>query len=451
MGPPAPDTAGAPRIIAGNVPAEAEKSPNTRLLYRMAVYPVNAVKKILFPPAAISSTGEYYSGRQILLGPEIRAALENRYGAATRYSSGGQVSVNLYSAIPIPGENPETAAGAVLVSRSSYGILLNLYRLRLDIIKIFLVSLGVSLLLSLGLSLTITLPVKKLKQEAEGVLDKSGRFSGHFRGLKRRDEIGDLSRSLSALSERLERRIAFIDRFTADLLHELKNPLAAIRGQVELSLSSPVREEKLLRGIEQEEKRMERFLARLRELSRIDNALDREETEDVDLGDFIPLFLERYRQDHPGLQLRFENRAGGRAPARVNPDRLIQALANPMDNAVSFSPAGGTVLLKLEKGEDLKAADKNRAEFSLFWRLTIDDQGPGIREEGGNGEAFPGARYFERFYSERSPEERERHSGLGLSIVRAIVEGYGGRCSLTNRRSAAGCRFSMTLPRTEGP
>jgi signal transduction histidine kinase len=99
--------------------------------------------------------------------------------------------------------------------------------------------------------------------------------------------------------------------------------------------------------------------------------------------------------------------------------------------------------------------NKNTAKF---WRVTIDDQGPGIREE--SGEAFPGARYFERFYSERPQGEKENHSGLGLSIVRTIAEGYGGRCSLANRydrgKSAAGespaerrvegCRFVMILP-----
>jgi two-component system sensor histidine kinase ChvG len=415
---------------AGLAGAE-EKTPNSLFLYRVAVYPVNVVKKLFLPPPAVFSAGEYYSGRQILLGPEILAALEGRYGAATRFSSGGQVSVNLYSAIPVPGENPETTAGAVLVSRSSSGILYNLYRLRLDIIKIFFVSLALSLLLSLVLSLTITAPIKKLKREAEGMLDPAGHFSGHIRGLKRKDEIGDLSRSLSALSLKLEKRITFIDSFTSDLLHELKNPLAAIRGQVELSLSSPIKEEKLLRGIEQEETRVERLLARLRELSRIDNALDREETEAVDLGRFIPLLLERYRREPP--EIRFDNRAAGPAMVRANPDRLIQALTNPLDNARSFSPPHGSVRIILAR---------EAGEIPL-WRIAVEDQGPGIREESGD-------LFFERFYSERPQGDRENHSGLGLAIVRSIVQGYGGSCSLANRKGKGGCRFVMTLPEAEG-
>jgi two-component system sensor histidine kinase ChvG len=417
-------------------PSVVQGGMNETLLYRIAVYPLNILKKLFFPPPANYGDAEYYSGSRILLGPEIQAALEGRYGAATRISSGGQVSVNLYSAIPIPGEKEGEIAGAVLVSRSSYGILLNLYRLRLDIVKIFLASLAFSLVLSLTLSFSITRPIKKLKSEAEQVLDKAGHFTGHFRGLKRKDEIGDLSRSLSGLSQKLEKRIGFIDTFTSDLLHELKNPLAAIRGQAELALASPVKEERLLRGIEQEERRMERFLARLRELSRIDNALEQEEMETVDLCRFLPLLLES-RQGAPGeppdIQIQFTPPPGP-ALVRINSDRLFQALSNPLENAVSYSPPGGIVTVVLERAESQGPGDP--AE----WCITIDDEGPGIREESGE-------RYFERFYSERPQGEKENHSGLGLAIVRAIATGYGGRCSLANRKEGnRGCRFTLVLP-----
>jgi two-component system sensor histidine kinase ChvG len=424
--PPAPTHSKAANNEAGN--DDADDSPNASILYRAVVYPVNLLKRLLFPPQVSYEGAEFYSGQQILLGPEIRSALEGRYGAATRFSSGGQVSVNLYSAIPVftAGE----VIGAVLVSRSTYGILLNIYRLRLDIIRIFLVSLAFSLVLSLALSLTITRPIIKLKAEAEQVLDKAGHFSGHFRGLKRRDEIGDLSRSLSGLSLKLEKRIGFIDAFTSDLLHELKNPLASIRGQVELALASPEKEEKLLQAIGQEETRMERLLARLRELSRIDNSLEGEETEDLDLAKFIPLLLERY-----GANVSFLNRAGSSAMVKIKADRLIQALTNPLDNAVSFSPADGEITITLQQEDNAPR-----------WLITIDDNGPGIREESGG-------RYFERFYSERPDNDREGHSGLGLAIVKAIAEGYGGRCSLSNRQDAegrvTGCRFSLTLGKTQ--
>jgi two-component system sensor histidine kinase ChvG len=432
-------------------PAGPADAPNASFLYHIAVYPLKVLKKILLPPAASYSGAEHYSGQRVLMGPEIEAALEGRYGAATRYSSGGQVSVNLYSAIPVSGTAPETVRGAVLVSRSSYGILLNLYRLRLDIIRIFFVSLVLSLVLSLGLSLTITGPIKKLKAEAEGVLDKAGHFSGHFKGLKRRDEIGDLSRSLHGLSQKLEKRITFIDRFTSDLLHELKNPLAAIRARAELAAASPAKEEKLLAGIAADEGRVERLLGRLRELSRIDNTLEQEPVECIDPEEFIPLFLERYGSGT--IPVVFEHAArssrsfgagegfagdGVKPGIRINPDRFIQALGNPMDNALSFSPPGAVVRVGMELTGRGNAAE---------WRITVDDQGPGIREENAG-------RYFDRFYSERPDGEREQHSGLGLAIVKAIAEASGGSCSLGSKKDKegriTGCRFTLVLPAFPG-
>ncbi|MDR2019434.1 MAG: ATP-binding protein, partial [Treponema sp.] len=137
------------------------------------------------------------------------------------------------------------------------------------------------------------------------------------------------------------------------------------------------------------------------------------------------------------VQAVFENKAGGPALVRLNPDRLIQAVINPLENAVSFSPPGGMVRVEL-------AAESRPAENGgKSWSITIDDQGPGIREESGD-------RYFQRFYSERPQEERNRHSGLGLAIAAAIIHGYGGSCSLINRKDAGGRilggRFTLTLP-----
>ena len=398
---------------------------NTRLLYRIVVYPINILRRLFIPPSNYS-TAEFYSGQQVLLGPEIKSALEGRYGSTTRYSTGGQVSVTLYSAIPVFAENSASVLGAVLVSRSSYGILNNLYRLRLDIIKIFCVSLLVSLCLSLLHSLTITHPLKKLKAEAEHILDNSGKLSGHFRRLKRKDEIGDLSRSLAALSEKLEKRSLFTETFVSDLYHELKNPLTAIRGQAELLLASPGREENLLTGIMNEEQRMERLLVKLRELSSADSGAEKEKREIINLPDFIPLLINRYARTENGLTLVFASKAGDNAQVLINGDALTQALTNPIDNAVSFSPAGGKISIILEVESS-----------GNFLSITIDDEGPGICEE-------VSSRYFDRFYSERTSDEKSDYSGLGLAIVKAICENEGGNASLENR-PGGGCRFTLRL------
>lgn len=428
MAAPAPSEAAAPaRYSSSAVGTAPAKEANESFLYRLVVRPLNALRKLVLPPRAEYEAAEFYSGRATLLGPEVRAALAGRYGAVTRLSTGGQVSVNLYSAIPIFGSDAAEVRGAVLVSRSSYSILVRLYELRLDIIRIFLFSLLAALVLSLALSLTITVPIARLRKQAETALDAAGRFRGGFTGLMRKDEIGDLSRALSGLSGKLERRISYIDGFTADLMHELKNPLAAIRGAVELAIASPGKEETLLEGIREEERRMERLLAGLREISGIDNGADGKGAEPVDLAPILAGLIARYPHgDYPDVSVEFRNGVGHAALCRIDPDRLVQLVANPVDNAVSFSPPGSAVAVAL-------------AEEGSSYVISIRDSGPGFSEAGKD-------RLFERFYSDRPADAADGHSGLGLSIAKAIAAGCGGSCSIENA-AGGGCLFRVALPR----
>jgi two-component system sensor histidine kinase ChvG len=407
----------------------ANPRANEHPLYRIVVYPLNVLRRLFLPPQAEYINADFYSGTTRFLGPEVQAALAGRYGAITRLSTGGQVSVNLYSAIPIFGDTPSQVRGVVLVSRSTYGILVRLYVLRLDIIRIFVVSLLASLVLSILLALTITVPIGRLRTEAETALDGLGRLRGRFTGLKRKDEIGELSRALAALADKLKKRIAYIDGFTADLMHELKNPLAAIRGAAELAISSSGKEEGLLEGIRDEELRMERLLAGLREISGIDNRMEGEQADTLDLAVFIPGILGRYpHKDYPLVRVSFTSGVEGPAPVCINADRLVQLIVNPVDNALSFAPPGSEVRVLLEE------AGRN-------YRVSICDEGPGFPPDMAD-------RLFERFYSDR-PEglgPEGGHSGLGLAIVKAIAEGYGGSCSIDNEPTG-GCRLCVELPR----
>jgi len=417
---PEPGTAAGVRTAAEEDYTDGGTSAEDTLLYRFAVYPINTARNLLLPPSPELEAGEYYSGKTTLDGPEVKTALEGRYGAATRISSGGQRSINLYSAIPVYSSSTETeVSGAVLVSRSTFQILNYLYELRLDIIRIFLIFLLISVLLSFGLAMSLTIPVVRLKNEAGSILDESGNFRNHFTGFRRGDEIGELSRSLTRLSSDLENKMEFIDKFTSDMLHELKNPLSTIKNAAVLALEVPGRKEELLGNILEEEKRMERLLGELKKVSSLENRFENERTGNVNPSEVLPVILSRY----PAVV--FHDFSDSGCAININIDRFVQAVANPVDNAVSFSPEGAAVAVSLfaERG---------------FCRIEIDDSGPGLAE---------GAelKVFDRFYSERTEESRREHSGLGLAIVKSIVSWYGGSCSLQNRE-AGGCRFTMSLP-----
>jgi two-component system sensor histidine kinase ChvG len=298
--------------------------------------------------------------------------------------------------------------------------------LRLDIIKIFLIFLIVSIIMSLALAFSITIPVVRLKNEAGQILDQSGNFRNHFTGFKRADEIGELSRSLTRLSADLENKMNFIDKFTTDILHELKNPLSVIRGASEMALKTPVKTPILIKNIIEEEKRMERLLGELRAISSLQNLFEKEKKERVDLSVVLPLILSRYPlKRYPAVEIEYKDNSEDGCFALINTDRLVQLITNPVDNALSLSPAGSRVRVVLTKEAGAS-------------RIDIEDEGPGIRE---------GAKeqVFERFYSDRGEDENREHSGLGLSIARSILDYYGGHCGIENL-PGKGCRFTILLP-----
>jgi len=280
--------------------------------------------------------------------------------------------------------------------------------------------------LSLLVSTTIARPLRQLRNEAAALLDRRGRLLGRFRGSRRRDEIGDLARALEELTRRLEAHLAFIESFASDVSHELKNPLAAIRGATELlaEVEDPADRQRFLGMVQKEVARMEGLLSSLREITEIDAQLESEKTRTVALDGLLREIVE-------GRCLRADNRLEIKLDmppqpvlVQASPERLTQVFENLLDNAASFSPPGGMVEVRLTR--------ENGAGLVL-----VDDRGPGIPETHID-------RIFDRFFRYR-PDSRNGHTGLGLAIVKAILDGYGGSIVARNRPEG-GARFEVRLP-----
>ncbi len=420
---------------AAGQPARQEAIPaQQRSLYLLATYPVRLYRRLFQAPEPPLESAEFYINTDILLGPEIREALAGGYGAMTRISSGGQRSVTLYSAVPIRRDGQ--VAGAVLVSQSTYRILRDLYELRLEIFTVFLLSLAVAVVLSLLLATTIAVPVRRLRLQAREILDQRGRLRGHIRFNRRRDEIGDLSRSLEEMTRKLHSHVRFVESFASDVSHELKNPLASIRSASEMisRAETPEQRSRFLTVIQREVSRLQQLLGALREISLIDAQLDREERTAVAVDELLDSLIEAQALRS---EVRIVRAAGGSTatdnPSEIKvsmaPERLAQVLENLLENAVSFSPPGAEVSIRLSR-------DNGQAI------IRFEDQGPGIPEQHLE-------RIFDRFFSFRPAENPGRHGrshlGLGLAIVKAIVDGYGGQISAGNRPEGGAC-FEVRLP-----
>jgi heavy metal sensor kinase len=266
-------------------------------------------------------------------------------------------------------------------------------------------------------------PVRQLAQEAErlrtlaqGTLARSGRG----------DEIDQLAAVLNRLLDRVRREVERQRQFTADAAHEIRTPLAGIRGHLELLLErAPSESQHALAAALEEIDRLARLVSRLLLLEKLEEGADAGRRERVDLLALARGLAEHLRvvAEEQGLELEAR---GEPAAVDADPEQLRQVLLNLLDNAFHHTPAGGRVWVEVRR-------DRERV------RVAVGDTGPGIPPERRE-------RIFDRFASDRS--RPQAGSGLGLPIARAIARAHGG--DLRAEPAAAGALFVLDLPAPPG-
>ncbi len=402
-----------------------------RLTYRIGLFFYRLIERALewptsSPPVeSAPATAPGTSDR--LLAPEVRQALAGRYGSASRPSPTTR-SLVMFSALPVESEG--VVVGAVLVSRSTIRILQALYDFRTATVEVILLSVVVAAVLSLLVSTTIARPVRRLQRDARALLDRRGRLRRPFEPLARLDEIGDLSRALARLTRRLESHQSFMESFASDVSHEFKNPLASIRGVLDVlpTVDDPRDRARFLTMALDDVARLEQLLTAVREIAVIDSQLDRQEVESVPLATLARAAIARRALTDNGHQPRFKLDEHVSAVAVAGSSvRMTQVIENLLDNAAGFSPPGTEVDVTIDDHGD-------RAT------LRVADRGPGFPVN--NLE-----RVFDRFFSDRPGTVKGAggHTGLGLAIVKSIVEGYGGNVHAANREGG-GAELTVELP-----
>ena len=289
-----------------------------------------------------------------------------------------------------------------------------------------------SVLLSLFLARTIVRPLRRLALAAHRVRLGRAREVKVPRLPSRNDEIGLLARAVADMSQSLRQRIDNIEAFAADVTHELKNPLASLRSAVDSMdrVDDPKLKAQLLAVAREDVGRLDRLIGDVSEAARTDAQLARARFEPVDLGALIQQLIGAWdsRREKGDVNIAFARPRKATAVVMGDPGRLARAIDNLIDNAISFSPAGGLVEVAASHVDDQIL-------------IRIDDEGPGVPKE--SREAI-----FNRFHSVRPEGENfGRHSGLGLAIAQAIVEGHDGVIDVQDRDDApSGARFIIRLP-----
>ncbi len=373
---------------------------------------------------------------------EVAQALNGQDASMVRITERGDVIVS----VAVPVQRFRAVRGVLLLSTQGADIDNMVTAERLAILKIFLIAAAVMVVLSILLAGTIAEPVRRLADAAESVRRRIQSRVEIPDFTRRRDEIGHLSGTLRDMTNALYSRIEGIERFAADVAHELKNPLTSLRSAVETLpvAKSEHSRERLLEVIKHDVQRLDRLISDISDASRLDAELQRQESALVDLAKLLNTVVavanEVKRNDGVKVTLKFEG--GGIRAFQVpgHDSRLGQVVDNLIENARSFSPPGGSVRVTCRR-------TKNNVE------IFVDDDGPGVRPDAVE-------KIFERFYTDRPHQGFGQNSGLGLSISKQIVEAHGGSIWVENRIAAPaatapdaspkviGARFVVRLPAT---
>ena len=370
------------------------------------------------------------------LSAEVERALKGAPQAGVRRNEDGERVVS----VSLPVRHVQEVLGVLTLEAGDVDQTLAAQRRALT--PFALVALAVNLLASLVLHLFVARPVMRLSAAADQVRLQRARAISLPDLEDRKDEIGDLARALESMTDTLSTRMDAIERFAADVSHEIKNPLTSIRSALETLplVKTDEQRARLTNLLQQDVRRLDRLITDISNASRLDAELSRDRPRLIDLNELLGDIVAVYEgSQKPGeAAVRFASTAeAARLLGRDIP--LGQVFRNLIDNARSFSPDNGEVRVRLER-------DDSQPDLPL--RIRVEDDGPGIPPE--NLETV-----FERFYTSRPKGTAfGANSGLGLSIVRQIIDAHGGQVRAENRLDEAGAvvgaRFEVLLPLVGG-
>ena len=363
------------------------------------------------------------------------SALNGEKGHAVYNGDDGRLTVS----VAVPVQRYKQVLGALRLAKESRHIDEAVFEVRLDILKVFGVALLITVLLSIYLASTIAQPLRRLAVAADHVRHGLSRQYQIPHLGRRKDEIGELSEALEEMTQSMWLRMDAIERFAADVAHEIKNPLTSLRSAVETAcrIDDPGQQQKLMDIILDDIQRLDRLISDISDASRLDSELSRASMAPVDLRGLLAMLIELHdaTRDESGVEapvvVSLDSSVAGPLKIMGLEDRVVQVFRNLIGNAVSFSPESGHITLKAERENG-------------YISICVQDEGPGIPD--GNEKDI-----FERFYKERPRSEKfGAHSGLGLSISKQIVDAHGGEIYAENRRDekgvVAGASFVVRLP-----
>ncbi|WP_435150727.1 ATP-binding protein [Candidatus Pelagibacter bacterium nBUS_44] len=289
----------------------------------------------------------------------------------------------------------------------------------------------VILIFSFVLSRYFIKPIQNLVSYTKVIKEKS-QTKTNIESLKgRNDELGLLSNSLDDMTNELQKRVAHAENFSTDLVHEIRNPLASLKSASEILQDTDNSEQriKLLNILSHDVLRIERLITDYSQMLKDEVALSKEKMKEINIEPIIKSVVDDYnniQKVKKNIKINYENDDKKKYIIKGIENRIEQIIANLLDNSISFCKEGGNIFVNVATTLD------------KFVIVKVTDEGQGFKEK-------DTAKIFKRFYSNR-PDKFGEHSGLGLNIVKNLVDLHEGKILASNRLDRDGAIVEIRFP-----
>jgi len=358
-------------------------------------------------------------------GSDVAAAMQGTPGTRTRHTRDGRAVV-LSAAHPI--WSGDEVTGAVVTEETTNSVMSVKSEALERLLWLTLAAFAGAGILLMAFATRLSMRIRRLRDEAESAIDARGHIVTRLAaGSRARDEIGDLSRSFSAVLERLAEHHSYLESMAGRLSHELRTPIAVVRSSLENLKLSPENAVLYIERAEQGLARLGRILERMTEASRLEQSLRAVERERYDLAAVVRGCVEGYRLAYPQTAFALELPPGRKVEVEGAPDLAAQLLDKLVENAVDFSTGGAPVRVALDDAGGAAA-------------LTVTNKGPLLPDK-------MRTRLFESMISMREATGTGTpHLGLGLYVARLIAEFHGGTIAASNLTGGDGVTLGVRMP-----
>ncbi len=323
--------------------------------------------------------------------------------------------------------------GFILVSENADNIIQKIAERENFIIRTAIAVFLVILIFSYVLNRYFLKPIKNLVTYTKIIKDKSKEKTDIENVKKRNDELGILSKSLDEMTNELNKRIATAENYSTDLLHEIRNPLASLKSASEIisDIEDKEKRKKLISIVSHDVERIERLITDYSQMLKDEAVISTETMQKIDIKEIAKSVVDDFNNIYNSkrkIQIKLKSNGSEDYFILGINNRIEQIIANLLENSISFSDENQEIIVEVSKDKEGKP------------RLVVIDEGTGFNEK-------DTAKIFNRFYSNR-PKNFGEHSGLGLNIVKNLVELHNGEIKAENNKDK-GAKVEIIFPATQ--